>query len=79
MECSAKALHEKYEEWCKENGCYPLGKRRFADCLRRYNCQSGKTTGGQRIWRGIGLAEMGASGVSGTSGIDLGIKPSEGL
>jgi putative DNA primase/helicase len=75
-ECSTRALHKEYEEWCKENGEYPLGKRRFAECLRRYNCQSGKTTGGQRVWRGIGLVATGVSGVSGNSGIDLGINAS---
>lgn len=77
MECSAKALRAKYEAWCEGNGDrYPLGRHRFADCLRRYNCQSGKATGGMRVWRGIGLVEMGGSGASGASGIDLGINPS---
>jgi putative DNA primase/helicase len=54
--CSASALYEAYDVWCKDNDVEPLSKRAFG--IRLTECDGltpEKGTGGRRLWRGVGL------------------------
>ncbi len=54
-------LRAAYERWCAETGeLHPLGRRSLAERLTRLGAAADKTTGGMRIWRGVGLVDTGA-------------------
>jgi P4 family phage/plasmid primase-like protien len=52
---SAKDLYDAYERWCQANDVEALNKRAFGLRLADSGFTPDKSTGGVRIWRGIGL------------------------
>jgi putative DNA primase/helicase len=49
------ALRAEYEAWCQKNGCRPLGRHNFLEALKGRGIEPSRTTGGRRVFRGIGL------------------------
>ncbi len=62
-------LYEAYVTWCETNKETPLSKRKFGGKItERGDVAEDKSTGGLRVWVGIGLLAEANSGVSGVSG-----------
>ena len=62
-------LYTAYVAWCSSNGERPKSQRIFGGRMTERGFIAGKSTAGRMRWRGVGLQ----SGVSGVSGLDLGI------
>jgi putative DNA primase/helicase len=67
------ALYKAYTDWCEENGERPMKQRMLAKRLKDRGFQQEKTTGGKRVWIGIGLLDSVSDIDSGKSGIEKGI------
>jgi putative DNA primase/helicase len=53
---ASTALWASYESWCREMGeKFPATRRTFGECLKRLGCEPGRSHGGERVWKGIGL------------------------
>ncbi|MCL6562452.1 MAG: DUF5906 domain-containing protein [Firmicutes bacterium] len=51
-----KDLYEAYLHWCEETGERPLSQRIFGVHLAERGFERAKSTGGQFVWLGVGLA-----------------------
>ena len=51
---TASDLRSAYEQFARETGDHPVGRRRWATGLRSHGCVDDRA-GGRRIWRGVGL------------------------
>ena len=68
-QASAAGLYKAYTEWCEASGEKPLSQRALGPRLLERGFAAHKGTGGQRLWRGVGVvarvADSGAnSGIS---------------
>jgi putative DNA primase/helicase len=52
---TAKALYERYERWCRENGVPAMTKTAFGKDMASRSYRSEKAGGGRQVYRGVGL------------------------
>jgi putative DNA primase/helicase len=50
-------LHSAYESWCRESNEHPVNKRSFGVRLSAEGFVPGRTTGGDRLWRGLRILD----------------------
>lgn len=56
MQVGVSELRQRYDDRCEKNGDkFTISSRRFNEHITAKGCIQEKTTGGKRIWRGVGL------------------------
>ena len=58
-EVISQDLYQKYLEWCQQSGEKAISKTGFGRTMTERGFTKGKSTGGNRTWKGIGLAGEG--------------------
>lgn len=53
---SVSGLYKAYVEWCEENGERPMNQRMFSKRMKERGYKQKKSTGGKRVWDGIGIS-----------------------
>jgi putative DNA primase/helicase len=50
-------LHQKHENWAKQNGSRPVDPKKLAAGLRARGAVDRRSTGGRIVWNGVGLCD----------------------
>jgi phage/plasmid-associated DNA primase len=66
--CSAKEMHECYEQWCKDAGIKkPLTGNELGKRLNEKGAESKRGHGGRHYWLGVQIAALGDPGDPGVT------------